>query len=37
MALVRISLAIKRSSFMENKPDKIIYNTFRLTLVALIR
>jgi hypothetical protein len=37
MALEKISLAIGRSGSVENKPEKIAYNTFGLTLVALYR
>jgi hypothetical protein len=36
LALGKIRLATKRSSFVENKRRKIAYNTFRWTLVALI-
>lgn len=34
---MRISLAIKRSGSIENKLNKIIYTTFRLILIILIR
>jgi hypothetical protein len=37
VALARISLAITRFNFAENKLDGITYDVFRLTPVALIR
>jgi hypothetical protein len=37
MALAKISLAMRRSGSVENKPDKMTRNTFGLTPVALTR